>query len=92
MSKLLPNDAINRRVHYSVQGVPGVNAEYVPDGQNGLNHFQLRTNAAYLPATQTELYAYVGYNVAIDQDSVQYAGDELPGDFFWGGVGLTYLF
>ena len=70
----------------------GVNAVYVPDGHNGLNHFQLRTYASFLPATQIELYANVGYNVAINLDSVQYAGDELPGDFFWGGVGLTYLF
>ncbi len=74
------NDAINSRVHYSLQGVLGVNANYVPDGHNGLNHFQLRTYASFLPATQIELYANVGYNVAINRDSVQYAGDELPGN------------
>lgn len=86
------NDAINSRVHYSLRGVLGVNAGYVPDGHNGLNHFALRANASYLPAAQTELYAYVGYNVAINQDSVQYAGDELLGDFFRGGVGFSYHF
>ncbi len=70
----------------------GVNAEYIPDGHNGLNHFQLRANASYLPASQIELYVYTGYNQAINRDAVRYAGDELLADFFWGGIGITYLF
>lgn len=86
------NNAINKQVHYSVQGVLGVNAEYVPDGHNGLNHFQLRANASYHPAKPMELYVYTGYNRAINRDATKYAGDELLGDFFLGGVGLTYLF
>jgi hypothetical protein len=83
---------LNKRVHFSLQAMLGVNAEYIPDGHNGLNHFQLRAHASYLAEKQTELYAFVGYNVAINRDSVQYAGDELLGDFFWGGVGISYIF
>ena len=86
------NNAINKQVHYSVQGVLGVNAEYVPDGHNGLNHFQLRANASYHPAKPMELYAYTGYNLAINRDAIKYAGDEQLGDFVLVGVGLTYLF
>ena len=70
----------------------GVNADYIPDGHNGLNHVQLRVNAAYQPVLQIELHSYVGYNQAINRDAIKYAGDEPLGDFFWGGVGLTYLF
>lgn len=86
------NNALNKHVHYGVQGVLGVNAGYVPDGHNGLNHYQLRANASYHPMKQIELYAYTGYNVAIDREVNKYAGDELLRDFFWGGVGITYLF
>lgn len=86
------NNKINSLLHYSVQGVLGANAEYVPDGHNGLNHFQLRANVSYYPLTQLELYAYTGYNLAINRDAVKYAGDETLTDLLWGGIGLTYLF
>ncbi len=86
------NNKINNMIHYGIQGVLGVNAEYVPDGHNGLNHFQLRANASYYPDDNVELYAYTGYSLAINRDAVKYAGDELLGDFFWGGIGLSYLF
>lgn len=85
------NNAINKQVHYSVQGVLGVNAEYVPDGHNGLNHFQLRANASYHTVKHMELYAYTGYNLAINRDAVKYAGDELLGDFLL-GVLVLHLF
>jgi hypothetical protein len=39
-----------------------------------------------------ELYAYTGYNKAIDRDIDVYAGDELLRDFFWSGAGFSYLF
>ena len=85
-------DALSKKIHYGVQASLGANAEYVPDGHNGLNHVQLRTNASYHPVEQIELYAYAGYNQSIRRNALQYAGDELLGDFFWGGIGLTYLF
>jgi len=84
------NNAINKQLHYSVQGVLGVNAEYVPDGHNGLNHFQLRANTSYRPVKPMELYTHIGYNLAISRDAIKYAGDELLADFLLGGVGLTY--
>ena len=85
-------DAPYKRAHYSVQAGLGVNAGYVNDGHTGLNHLELRANASYLPVLQVELYAYTGYNAAINRDAIQYAGDELLGDFFWGGVGIVYVF
>ena len=86
------NNAINKRVHYSVAGTLGLNAGYVTDGHKGLNHTQVRFNVAYQPSTQTELYAYTGYNVAINRDVEKYPGDESLADFFWGGAGFSYLF
>jgi hypothetical protein len=85
-------DAPYKRAHYSVQAGLGVNAGYVSDGHTGLNNFQLRANVSYLPVIQVELYAYTGYSAAINRDAVRYAGDELLGDFFWGGVGFVYVF
>ncbi len=86
------NNAINKKVHYSLSGVLGLNAGYVSDGHKGLNHMQLRVNVAYQPSTQAEFYAYTGYNMALNRDAEKYSGDELLDDFFWGGVGFTYLF
>ena len=83
---------LNKKIHYSVLGSMGANADYIPDGHNGLNHVQLRVNAAYQLVMQIELHCYAGYNQAINRDAIKYAGDESLGDFFWGGVGLTYLF
>lgn len=85
-------DKPDKRAHYSVQAGLGVNAGYVSDGHTGLNHFQLRTNMSYLPVIQVELYAYAAYTAAINRDAIQYTGDELLGDFFWGGVGFVYVF
>ena len=85
-------DAPYKRAHYSVQAGLGVNAGYVSDGHTGLNHLQLRANASYLPVLQVELYAYAAYTAAINRDAIRYAGDELLGDFFWGGVGIVYVF
>lgn len=86
------NNVFDKQLYYSVQGVLGVNADYVPDGHNGLNHFQLRVNVSYHPVKPLELYVYTGYNLAINRDAIKYTGDELLGDFLLGGVGLTYLF
>ena len=55
-------------------------------------HVQLRANAACQPVMQIELHFYAGYNQAINRDTIKHAGDEQLGDFFWGGVGMTYLF
>lgn len=86
------NGVLSKQVYFSLQAILGLNAGYVPDGHDGLNHFQLRAYTSYFPVTQIELYAYAGYNQAIDRDTSRYAGDELLGEFFWGGAGLTYLF
>ena len=82
----------SKKVHYHVEASLGANAGYISDGHNGLNHFQIRADASYLPMMQIEFYTYVGYNNAINRDATQYAGDELLEDFFWGGIGLNYLF
>jgi hypothetical protein len=86
------NDTLSKKLDFSVQGLFGLNAGYIPDGHNGLNHFQLRANVSYHPATQIELYVYTGYNVAINRDAIKYAGDELLRDFSWSGAGFSYLF
>ena len=83
---------INDTTRFRVQAVLGTNAGYVADGHHGLNNFQLRANITYEPVTQMELYAYSGYNIAINDDKTRYAGDSLLDDFFWGGVGLTWRF
>jgi hypothetical protein len=67
------------------------NADYIQDGHNGLNHVQLRFNAAYQPVMQRELYSYAGYNRAINRDVIKYSGMSRQVTFS-GGVGLTYLF
>lgn len=86
------SDAVNKKIHYSVRGALGVNAGYVADGHNGLNHYQILANFSYVPVRQIELYAYTGYNLAINRDVAQYAGDEYLRDFFWGGIGFAYFF
>ncbi|MFW2373363.1 MAG: hypothetical protein ACN4GM_09615 [Gammaproteobacteria bacterium] len=83
---------INKSIHISVLAKLGVNSGYVTDGHDGLNHFQMRANMAYHPLEKMEVYAYVGYNRAIDRDVSRYVGDELLGNFFWSGVGITYRF
>ena len=85
-------DNIDKGINYSVQGGVGINTGHVPDGHKGLNHFELRANASYLPFIQAELYAYTAYNIAIDRDPEKYAGDVLLGDFLWAGIGFIYLF
>lgn len=86
------NNALNGKIHYGLQGVLGINSEYVSDGHNGLNHFQLRAQASYHSGRQIELYTFAGYNLAINREPEKYAGDGQLKDFFWGGIGLTYLF
>jgi len=57
-----------------------------------MNHGQLLANASYLVIDELEVYAYTGYNKAIDRDINRYSGDELLRDFFWAGAGLIYQF
>jgi len=83
---------INNETRVSLKGIVGVNAGYITDGHKGLNHFQLTTNIAYQPDAHMEFYAYAGYNLAINRDINQYAGDELLDDFLWTGLGFTYRF
>ena len=85
-------DKTVKDINYSLQGGLGINTGYVTDGHKGLNHFELRANAAYPPFRQAELYAYTAYNVALNKDAEKYAGDELLGDFLWAGIGFIYLF
>lgn len=83
---------LNKRVYLGAQFLIGVNAGYRPNGHDGFNHFQLRTNVAYQPRAKMEVYAYVAYNQAINRDPERYSGDESLKDFFWGGVGYSYRF
>lgn len=84
--------AINPKLNISIKGSLGINADYVTDGHNGLNHFQLISNIAYHPDTQMELYAYAGYSMAINRDANRYIGDELLDNFLWTGIGFTYRY
>ncbi len=83
---------LNEKTRVRAQAVLGTNAGYVSDGHHGLNNFQLRANITYEPTTKMELYAYGGYNIAINRDETRYTGDVLLDDFFWGGVGFTSRF
>jgi hypothetical protein len=85
-------DQLVKKFHYTVAISLGANAGYITEGHNGLNNFQVHANAAYMPVLRIEFYAYASYNQAINKDVIQYAADETLGDFFWGGVGLNYLF
>lgn len=46
---------IDKSLHFSAQAILGVNAGYVTDGHDGLNHFQLHANIAYHPLSQMEI-------------------------------------
>ena len=81
-----------KKIDFSLQGVLGVNGEYIANGHNGLNHFQLRANAAYHALKQMEIYAYAGYNKAIHRDISRYIDDASLDDFFWSGIGMAYRF
>ncbi|MGB5398535.1 MAG: hypothetical protein WBN96_15420 [Gammaproteobacteria bacterium] len=83
---------LNEKTRVRAQAVLGTNAGYVSDGHHGLNNVQLRANITYEPTTKMELYAYSGYNIAINRDEIRYTGDVLLDDFFWGGVGFTSRF
>lgn len=83
---------VNEKWHLGLQGIIGINAGYVSDGHDGLNHFQILANVTYHPIARAEMHAYIAYNKAIDEDSMRYSGDELLDDFVWGGIGLTYSF
>jgi len=49
-------------------------------------------NATHNPTVRIELFSYVAYNLAINRDTVDYAGDETLKNFFWGDIGLLYHF
>jgi hypothetical protein len=83
---------LNEKTRIRAQAVLGTNAGYVSDGHHGLNNVQLRANITYEPALRMELYAYGGYNIAINRDETRYTGDVLLDDFFWGGAGFTSRF
>lgn len=85
-------DEPGNKIHYSVVFLAGANAGYIPDGHSGLNHVQLLTTVSYIPVMRLEFYATAGYNQAINRDAIQYPGDELLTDFFWGGLGMVYVF
>ena len=76
----------------NLRAILGFNSGYVVDGHNGLNHGQLLARASYQFMKEMEVYAYTGYNQAINRDTNNYAGDELLRDFFWGGIGMSYRF
>jgi hypothetical protein len=83
---------ISKRTSYNIAVSLGANEGYIYDGHTGLNHFQLQATTSYLPSIQVELYAMAGYNQAINRDAGQYPGDETLKDFFWGSLGMVYLF
>ncbi len=83
---------IDNRLSINLRAILGFNAGYVIDGHNGINHGQLLARASYLVMDELEIYAYTGYNQAINRDINRYTGDEFLRDFFWGGVGLSYRF
>ena len=83
---------IDNTLSINLRAVLGFNSGYVVDGHNGINHGQLLARASYQVIKEMEVYAYTGYNLAINSDSNRYTGDELLRDFFWGGIGLSYQF
>ena len=83
---------IDKTFSINLRAVIGFNSGYVVDGHNGINHGQLLARASYQLIDEMEVYAYTGYNLAINRDNSRYAGDELLRDFFWGGAGLSYRF
>ena len=74
----------------SFKVVLGVNAGYIAGGHDGLNHLQLIANVDFHPVKRLELYAYAGYNMAIDRDVIKHAGDVSLDSFFWTGIGFIY--
>ena len=83
---------IDNTLSINLRAILGFNSGYVVDGHNGINHGQLLARVSYQVIKKMEVYAYTGYNLAINRDSNRYTGDELLRDFFWGGVGLSYRF
>lgn len=73
----------------NIRATIGVNAGYVADGHNGVNHNQLLASASYTANKAMALHTYIGYNQAINQDSSRYTGDEFLDDFFWVGFGIS---
>ena len=76
----------------NISAIAGFNFGYVTDGHDGINHAQLRINLYYTIMKEMDVYAYTGYNLAINRDINRYAGDELLADLLWGGMGLSYRF
>jgi len=83
---------IDNAISINLRAALGFNSGYVVDGHNGINHGQLLASVSYQAIDKMEVYAYASYSLAINRDSNRYTGDELLGDFFWGGVGLSYRF
>ncbi len=83
---------IDNRLSINLRAILGYNFEYITDGHNGINNGQLRANLSYKLKEEIALYAYAGYNRAIDRDVDRYTGDELLQNYFWGGVGFSYRF
>ena len=80
------------KIKFDLKGTLGANGGYVLDGHRGLNHFQIRLNMTYQPVYAVDLYAYAGYNFAINRDETRYNGDASLNDFLWGGIGFAYRF
>jgi len=83
---------VDNTLSINLHAILGFNSGYVIDGHNGINHGQLLSRASYVVTKEMEVYAYAGYNFAINRDSNRYVGDEFLRDFFWGGIGISYRF
>jgi len=83
---------VDNTLSINLRATLGFNSGYIVGGHNGINHGQLLARASYQALKEMEVYAYAGYNRAINRDSTNYIGDELLRDFFWGGIGMSYRF
>lgn len=83
---------INEAATITVRGLVGGNAGYVEQGHDGVNHSQLLLRGAYVFAKNLEAYAYGAYNHALNSNEQKYTDDELLRNFYWSGLGVSYLF
>jgi len=83
---------INKALLINLSAITGFNFGYVSDGHDGINNAQVRVNLWYTIIKEMDVYAYTGYNLAINRDYIRYTGDELLRDVFWGGLGFSYRF
>ena len=90
---VISNDySLNDKTQLNLQWALGANAGYISDGHTGLNHSQLKISMSYEPASRIDIFSYIGYNLPINRDTVNYEGDESLRNFFWGGIGMVYNF